>query len=85
MRAPANDLPVMLLEVGIVAGEVTILDDISLTLGPGAPTVLIGPNGSGKTTLLRAAIGLGMVLIFIVVLINALAWGARRAGERYAG
>jgi tungstate transport system permease protein len=34
---------------------------------------------------LPLAIGLGLVLIAIVVLINALAWGARRAGERYAG
>ena len=34
---------------------------------------------------LPLAIGLGMVLIFIVIFINALAWGARRAGERYAG
>ncbi len=34
---------------------------------------------------LPLAIGLGMVLITIVVLINALAWSARRAGERYAG
>lgn len=34
---------------------------------------------------LPLAIGLGMVLIFIITLINALAWGARRAGERYAG
>ena len=34
---------------------------------------------------LALAIGLGMVLIFIVILINALAWGMRRAGERYAG
>ena len=34
---------------------------------------------------LPLAIGLGMVLIAIVVVINALAWGARRAGERYAG
>jgi tungstate transport system permease protein len=33
---------------------------------------------------LPLAIGLGMVLITIVILINALAWGARRAGERYA-
>jgi tungstate transport system permease protein len=32
---------------------------------------------------LPLAIGLGMVLICIVILINALAWGARRAGERY--
>jgi tungstate transport system permease protein len=34
---------------------------------------------------LPLAIGLGMVLIFIVILINALAWALRRAGERYAG
>jgi tungstate transport system permease protein len=34
---------------------------------------------------LPLAIGLGMVLISIVICINALAWGARRAGERYAG
>ena len=34
---------------------------------------------------LPLAIGLGMVLIFIVILINALAWGIRHAGERYAG
>jgi len=34
---------------------------------------------------LPLAIGLGMVLIFIIVVINALAWGARLAGERYAG
>ena len=34
---------------------------------------------------LPLAIGLGMVLISIVIVINALAWGARRAGERYAG
>src|SRR5215468_966429 len=34
---------------------------------------------------LPLAIGLGMVLIFIIVMINALAWGARRVGERYAG
>jgi tungstate transport system permease protein len=34
---------------------------------------------------LPLAIGLGIVLIFIIILINAMAWGARRAGERYAG
>jgi len=34
---------------------------------------------------LPLAIGLGIVLIAIVVVINGLAWGARRAGERYAG
>ena len=34
---------------------------------------------------LPLAIGLGLILILIVIAINALAWGARRAGERYAG
>jgi tungstate transport system permease protein len=34
---------------------------------------------------LPLAIGLGMVLICIAILINALAWGVRRASERYAG
>ncbi len=34
---------------------------------------------------LSLAIGLGMVLVFVVILINALAWGTRRAGERVAG
>ena len=45
-------------EVSVVRGNVTMLDRLSLTLGPGRPTVVIGPNGSGKTTLLRAAMGL---------------------------
>ena len=34
---------------------------------------------------LLLAIGLGVVLISIVILVNALAWAARRAGERFAG
>ena len=73
MRALVSDLPLMLVEVGILAGEVTVLDDISLTLSPGAPTVLIGPNGSGKTTLLRAAMGL------IPVTRGRVTWGGRDA------
>jgi tungstate transport system permease protein len=34
---------------------------------------------------LPLAIGLGAVLIFIVLLVNALAWGVRRAAERFSG
>ena len=34
---------------------------------------------------LPLAVGLGMVLICIAILINALAWGVRRVSERYAG
>lgn len=58
MRAPASELPIAFDDVTMMAGPVTILDRITLTLGPGAPTMLIGPNGSGKSTLLRLAMGL---------------------------
>ena len=58
MRAPNTDLPIVFEDVSIDAGNVKLLDRISLTFSLGAPTVLIGPNGSGKTTLLRAAMGL---------------------------
>lgn len=34
---------------------------------------------------LPLAIGLGIVLMVLVIIVNALAWGVRRAGERYAG
>ena len=34
---------------------------------------------------LPLAIGLGLVLIALVVVVNAGAWGLRRAGERFAG
>ncbi|MCA6115963.1 ATP-binding cassette domain-containing protein [Bradyrhizobium sp. WSM 1738] len=58
MRAPSSELPIEFDHVTLTAGGVTILDQITLTLAPGAPTVLIGPNGSGKSTLLRVAMGL---------------------------
>ena len=58
MRAPGSELPVVFADVAIVAGDVTILDAMSLFFSAGSPTVLIGPNGAGKTTLLRAAMGL---------------------------
>jgi tungstate transport system permease protein len=60
--------------------------------------IIVGGNIEGFTRTMTTAIaletskgdlplamGLGMVLIAIVVVINALAWIARRAGERFAG
>ncbi len=58
MRAFQTDLPIVLDDVSILMRDVAILDSVTLTLGAGAPTILIGPNGSGKTTLLRVAMGL---------------------------
>jgi daunorubicin resistance ABC transporter ATP-binding subunit len=34
-------------------GEVTALDRVDLTVGPGTLAALLGPNGAGKTTLVR--------------------------------
>jgi len=60
--------------------------------------IIVGGNIDGFTRTMTTAIaletskgdlplamGLGLVLIAIVVAINALAWGVRRAGERLAG
>ena len=58
MRPPVSDLPIVLRDASFSIGQLTILHHISLSLEPGAPTVLIGPNGSGKTTLIRVAMGL---------------------------
>jgi tungstate transport system ATP-binding protein len=58
MRAPASDLPLVLDNVSLQAGSTTMLDRVSLEIGPGAPTLIVGPNGAGKTRLLRLCMGL---------------------------
>ncbi len=58
MRAPGSDLPLVLENVSLRADATMLLDRISLTIAPGAPTLIVGPNGSGKTTLLRLCMGL---------------------------
>ena len=58
MRATVSDLPLVLDGVSLQAGATTILDGLSLSITPGAPTLIVGPNGSGKTTLLRLLMGL---------------------------
>jgi tungstate transport system ATP-binding protein len=80
MRAPSSDLPIVLADASIVAGNVTIFDRVTLSIASGPPTVLIGPNGSGKTTLLRAAMGL------IPLASGRISWGGQetRNPERRA-
>ena len=41
-------------------GNLTVLDDFSLTIQKGSINAILGPNGSGKTTLIKCL--LGMVL-----------------------
>jgi tungstate transport system ATP-binding protein len=79
MRAPVSDLPVAFETTSLRVGDVHLLRDIDLVLGPGAPTVLLGPNGSGKSTLLRLAMGL------VAPTSGRIAWGGRaEPGERLA-
>lgn len=39
-------------------GELTALDDVSLTVADGEAVALWGPNGAGKTTIVRSILGL---------------------------
>src|SRR5262249_13608764 len=64
------------------AASILIVGANSAAFPPPMPRAIALERSKGALPL---AIGLGMVLIFIIVMINALAWGARRVGERYAG
>ncbi|MFZ0918745.1 MAG: ABC transporter ATP-binding protein [Candidatus Dormiibacterota bacterium] len=53
--------PVPLLRAeGITAGYggVPVIQDVSLSVGPGEIVAIIGPNGAGKSTLLKALVGI---------------------------
>jgi tungstate transport system ATP-binding protein len=58
VHAPINALPLVLERVGYAAGGVRIIEDLSLTVAAGAPTIVLGPNGAGKSVLLRLCHGL---------------------------
>ena len=55
---PAINLVDVHLRLTSAAGEVNILDDINLAIGPGETLGIVGPSGSGKTSLLLVMAGL---------------------------
>jgi len=71
MRASEAELPIIFEDASVEAGPLTILDGVTLSIGAGPPTFIIGPNGSGKTTLMKAAMGL------IAVSRGRITWGGR--------
>src|SRR5215470_8543210 len=75
MRPPVSDLPLQFEDVSFAARDVTIMQRVSLTIGAGAPTVLVGPNGCGKSTLIRLAMGL------IAPTSGRITWGGRDASD----
>ncbi len=67
-------------KVSVRYGEVSVLEDIDLTVEPGDFLGIIGPNGSGKTTLLRIMLGLlvptsGQVRLFGRLPASLKQWG----------
>jgi tungstate transport system permease protein len=65
-------------EVGAIIVVVGNIDGFTRTM----TTAIALETSKGDLAL---AIGLGIVLMSIIIAINALAWGVRRAGERWAG
>ncbi|MDO9562996.1 MAG: ATP-binding cassette domain-containing protein [Bradyrhizobium sp.] len=75
MRATDSDLPLVLDGVSVAVGATTILAGLSLSITPGAPTLIVGPNGSGKTSLLRLMMGLAAPTAGLV------SWGGRTGSK----
>jgi tungstate transport system ATP-binding protein len=75
MHGGMSDLPIAFERATVRAGDVTILDDISLSISSGAPTLLIGPNGSGKSTLIKLGMGL------IDASEGRVSWGGRTSAD----
>jgi ABC-2 type transport system ATP-binding protein len=57
-RAAASPAAISAEHVSLRYGPLTVLDDVSFALEPGAVLGLVGRNGAGKTSLLRCLLGL---------------------------
>jgi len=72
MRAIKSSIPVVFEDVCYAVNGTAILKEISVSILPGGPTIVLGPNGSGKTTFLKLAMGLTRPAA------GAISWGGQR-------
>jgi len=68
---PIDNLPLVLSGVSYRIGDLTLLNEVSLTISAGAPTAIALETSKGDMAM---AMGLGLMLIAIVIAINASAW-----------
>ena len=57
----ADEPAITIAELRVHSGGALVLPGVSLDIGAGTVTGLLGPNGSGKTTLLRAIVGVQII------------------------
>ncbi len=55
---PEADAAIEVSQLSKRYGSLTVVDDVSFSVRPGAVTGFLGPNGAGKTTTLRCVLGL---------------------------
>jgi zinc transport system ATP-binding protein len=57
MENKSSEIAVKVNGVNVVYGDMTIIEDINLTVKKNEILSIVGPNGSGKTTLLKTILG----------------------------
>ena len=78
MRAQDSILPLDAHDIGFATGALRILSGVSITIEPGAPTIILGPNGAGKSVLLRLLHGL------LAPTTGRITWAGQDAARRQA-
>ena len=68
-------LPLAVRDLVLRLGGATVLEGVSLDLGPSGCTVIMGPNGSGKSLLLKLLHGL------LEPTSGHIAWGGRAPAD----
>jgi tungstate transport system ATP-binding protein len=77
MQGLISDLPIRIVRASVRAGGTALIDDVTLSISSGPPTVLMGPNGCGKTTLIKLCMGL------LASTVGHVQWGEHNEGPMH--